>query len=115
MDFYSEEVDQPHVVTIIAGEPAAINCGSYTSIPASDLGWLVQFGNNFIPISLSNEGATIGLNQSMYILDPSTNIDGDIFRCALANTLTESLTTGYVQVNVQGKYSHTIVHGVPTC
>lgn len=102
VNFYSSDSDQPHVVTITEGQAAAINCGSYTNTPASDLTWAVRFGTLFEPVTLGNEGATVGLNQSMYLLDPSTDMDGDIFSCSLANTLTGSLTTGYVQVNVEG-------------
>lgn len=99
-NFFSSEVSAPHRVTVLQGQPTAIDCGPYTSIPASDLDWEVQFGDHFEEVSVANDRATAGLNQSLWLLQPTLDDDGTVFRCGLE--VLGMVEYGYVEINVQG-------------
>lgn len=91
-------------MTVQAGQPTAIDCGSFTNIPTTNLDWEVQFGDMFERVNLANERATIGLNQSLYLLEPIAAETPFLFRCILRNTDLGDLANGYVRVTVQGMY-----------
>ena len=104
-NFFSEDADTPHVVTVLEGQPTAIDCGPFTNTPSSDIRWEVKFGTRFVPISFGNDRAVVGLNDSLYLLDPTIAHDQRVFSCNLRNTELQLTSTGYVRINVQGMYS----------
>lgn len=88
------------MVTVVENEPTAVDCGPFRNTPPSDIQWEVKFGF-FDDVTLGNERATVGLNQSLYLLEPM-QADNFVLSCSLRNTALERFTTGYVTINIQG-------------
>lgn len=101
-EFFSTNRDRPHVVTVIENMSTAIDCGPFSNTPPSGLTWDVEFGNVLVPISLGNERATVGLNQSLYLLEPRASQDGDLFACHSRNSLLGIGSDGFLRISVQG-------------
>lgn len=109
-NFHSFDMASPHQVTVQAGQPTAIDCGSFTNIPATSLNWEVRFGSVFEPISIDNERAVIGMNQSLYLLEPRVSDTGTLFRCILRNDILTEVDIGFVQVTVvEGRYLQKLI------
>ena len=102
VNFFSSNQDEPHTVTVIENMPTAIDCGPFSSTPPSDLAWDVPFGSSFVSVSIDNEGATIGLDHRLYLLEPRLSQNDDIFACHLRNTLLGVISNGFVRINVEG-------------
>ena len=91
-------------MSIQAGQPTAVDCGSFTNIPEDNLDWEIQLGGSqLVPINLNHDRATVGLDQMLYLLEPRADDSGTIFRCNLRNAELSTLSVGYVQITVQGK------------
>jgi len=73
------------------------------NVPVTTMDWQVQFGDIFEDITFANDCATVGLNSSLYLLDPQLSQDGSLFSCHVRNIVLISFSTGYVRVHVQGK------------
>lgn len=101
--FFSTDVGSPHMVTVVENEPTAVDCGPFRNTPPSDIQWEVKFGF-FDDVTLGNERATVGLNQSLYLLEPM-QADNFVLSCSLRNTALERFTTGYVTINIQASTS----------
>ena len=82
--------------------PTTIDCGPFSSTPPSDLAWDVQFGNSFFDVTIDNEGATIGLDHRLYLLEPSISQSGDLFACRLSNAVLGVVSDGFVRIDVEG-------------
>ena len=95
-------MSSPHQVTVQAGQPMPIQCGTVTNLPASDLNWRVRFGSVFESISLFNDRATVGLDQNLYLLEPMMTDNGMVFNCRSTNTDLNEIDNGYIQINVEG-------------
>lgn len=106
VNFFSTNRQSPHEVTVLEGRPTTISCGTFTSIPPTNLNWQVLFGNAFTSIDLNHDRATEGLNNSLYLLAPTVMDDNTLFSCRLSNVELNTVSTGYVRIRIEGKNCH---------
>jgi hypothetical protein len=100
---FSTSSDAPHQVTVIQNVPTVVDCGTFFNSPSSTLRWNVLSGGVPFDVSIEHERATVGLNQSLYLLEPTPALDGSIFSCDSTNAEVGESSTGFLQINIQGK------------
>ncbi len=97
--FYSNDMDNPHEVSVTLGEPRILDCGPFTSVPQESISWTIV---DDIPIGV-NDAAIQGLDGRLYLQSPSI-LNSETYECRADNPITNGFATGYVKVTLQGTH-----------
>ena len=94
---FSSDPELPYNVTIRVGQPAIIDCASnYTSVPEPMFDW-----RKFGPFSRAlqpSDNMVIGLNGSLYIRSPTSELNLRVLQCSISNT--PMVLEGYIRLIV---------------
>ena len=85
---------------IVEGIPTAADCATVNTNIPYDIEWKIEIGSIYFQLN-PPDYAVPGINQSLYFTNPTMDMDGYIFSCAIENPGSRVRDTCYIQVAMQ--------------
>jgi len=97
--YHSIDINDPHIVNVIAGVPTNISCGVYSAQPTiiAEWRWSISL---FHTMDISNRFGVVLDNGEMMLTVPREFDHGQTYRCSISNSIRTTRTYGYVRINL---------------